>query len=50
VLKIAKLTMLTLLLNFTEGGLVAWEKTMGDVLSSAGYDSYILGKWFKDPC
>ncbi len=29
----------------SEGGLVAWEKTIGDVLSEAGYDNYIVGKW-----
>ncbi|MBC6472026.1 MAG: sulfatase-like hydrolase/transferase [Hormoscilla sp. GM102CHS1] len=27
------------------GGIVAWEKTMGDVLKDAGYDNYIVGKW-----
>ncbi|MDJ0517432.1 MAG: sulfatase-like hydrolase/transferase [Trichodesmium sp. MO_231.B1] len=26
-------------------GIVAWEKTMGDVLSAAGYNNYIVGKW-----
>ena len=26
-------------------GLVAWERTMGDVLSEAGYATSILGKW-----
>ena len=27
------------------GGLVAWEQTMGDVLSAAGYATAIYGKW-----
>ena len=27
------------------GGLVAWERTMGDVLSEAGYATACLGKW-----
>ncbi len=28
-----------------EGGLVAWEKTMGDVLSAHGYATACFGKW-----
>jgi len=28
-----------------EGGLVAWERTMGDVLSDAGYACACFGKW-----
>jgi arylsulfatase A-like enzyme len=28
-----------------EGGLVAWEKTMGDVLSANGYATACVGKW-----
>jgi arylsulfatase A-like enzyme len=27
------------------GGLVAWEQTMGDILSAAGYATAIYGKW-----
>ena len=27
------------------GGLVAWEKTIADVLATRGYDNYIVGKW-----
>jgi len=26
-------------------GLVAWEKTIGDILSDSGYNNYIAGKW-----
>ena len=29
----------------SEGGLVAWEKTMGDVLSEHGYATACMGKW-----
>lgn len=29
----------------TAGGLVAWEKTIADILSENGYNNYILGKW-----
>ena len=28
-----------------EGGLAAWERTLGDILSGAGYATAILGKW-----
>lgn len=28
-----------------ESGIVAWEKTLGDLLSEEGYDCYIAGKW-----
>ena len=28
-----------------DSGLVAWEKTMGDLLSAAGYATAIVGKW-----
>ncbi len=28
-----------------DSGLVAWEKTMGDILSAAGYATAIVGKW-----
>ena len=28
-----------------EGGLVAWEKTMGDILSARGYATACVGKW-----
>lgn len=28
-----------------ENGIVAWEKTLGDVLTAKGYDCYIAGKW-----
>jgi arylsulfatase len=27
------------------GGLVAWEKTMGDIFSKAGYKTLCMGKW-----
>ena len=27
------------------GGIVAWERTLGDILSKAGYATAILGKW-----
>jgi arylsulfatase A-like enzyme len=27
------------------GGIVAWERTMGDILSEAGYATACLGKW-----
>ncbi len=29
----------------SEGGLVAWERTLADVLSDAGYATSIVGKW-----
>jgi arylsulfatase len=29
----------------SEGGIVAWEKTLGDVFSAAGYATMCLGKW-----
>ena len=29
----------------SEGGLVAWERTMGDILSAAGYACACYGKW-----
>jgi arylsulfatase A-like enzyme len=28
-----------------KGGIVAWEKTIADVLSPKGYDCFIVGKW-----
>ncbi len=31
--------------GFAESGLVAWERTMGDILSDAGYATAIYGKW-----
>jgi arylsulfatase A-like enzyme len=27
------------------GGLVKWERTMGDIFSDAGYNTSIVGKW-----
>src|SRR5262245_36806651 len=35
----------TVALPGEEGGLVAWEKTMGDVLSARGYATACFGKW-----
>ncbi|MBX9827714.1 MAG: arylsulfatase [Xanthobacteraceae bacterium] len=35
----------TVALPGDEGGLVAWEKTMGDVLSARGYATACVGKW-----
>lgn len=35
----------TVALAGDEGGLVAWEKTMGDVLSAHGYATCCVGKW-----
>jgi arylsulfatase len=35
----------TVALPGDEGGLVAWEKTMGDVLSAQGYATACFGKW-----
>jgi arylsulfatase len=35
----------TVALAGAEGGLVAWEKTMGDVLSAHGYATACVGKW-----
>jgi arylsulfatase A-like enzyme len=35
----------TVALPGQEGGLVAWERTMGDILSARGYATACLGKW-----
>ena len=35
----------TVALPGDEGGLVAWEKTLGDVLSAQGYATACYGKW-----
>jgi arylsulfatase A-like enzyme len=35
----------TVALPGEEGGLVAWERTMGDVLSARGYATACVGKW-----
>lgn len=35
----------TVALPGDEGGLVAWERTMGDVLSAKGYATACVGKW-----
>lgn len=35
----------TVALGGDEGGLVAWERTMGDILSEAGYATCCVGKW-----
>ena len=35
----------TVALPGEEGGLVAWERTIGDVLSARGYATACLGKW-----
>jgi arylsulfatase A-like enzyme len=35
----------TVALAGSRGGLVAWERTMGDIFSEAGYATSIVGKW-----
>jgi arylsulfatase len=35
----------TVALAGSEGGLVAWERTMGDILSEFGYATCCMGKW-----
>jgi len=35
----------TVALPGEEGGLVAWERTLGDILSEAGYATCCMGKW-----
>src|ERR1700731_1479108 len=35
----------TIALGGNDGGLVAWERTMGDILSEAGYATACFGKW-----
>jgi arylsulfatase A-like enzyme len=35
----------TVALAGSTGGLVAWERTMADILSDAGYATSIVGKW-----
>ncbi|HEX2741741.1 MAG TPA: arylsulfatase [Rubrobacter sp.] len=35
----------TIALGGNQGGLVAWEQTMGDILSEAGYATACFGKW-----
>lgn len=35
----------TVALAGTEGGLVAWERTVADILSASGYATACLGKW-----
>jgi len=35
----------TVALAGSHGGLVAWERTMGDIFSDAGYATAIVGKW-----
>ncbi len=34
----------------TESGIVAWERTLGDVFSDAGYATICLGKWHIGDC
>lgn len=34
----------------TESGIVAWERTLGDVCSDAGYATMCLGKWHIGDC
>jgi arylsulfatase A-like enzyme len=34
----------------TESGIVAWERTLGDVFSDAGYATMCLGKWHIGDC
>jgi arylsulfatase len=33
-----------------ESGIVAWERTLGDVFSDAGYATMCLGKWHVGDC
>jgi arylsulfatase A-like enzyme len=35
----------TVALAGSQGGLVKWERTMGDIFSDAGYATAIVGKW-----
>ncbi|HEY2503828.1 MAG TPA: sulfatase-like hydrolase/transferase, partial [Mycobacterium sp.] len=35
----------TIALGGNDGGLVAWERTMGDILSESGYATACFGKW-----
>ena len=35
----------TIALGGNDGGLVAWERTLGDILSEAGYATSCVGKW-----
>ena len=35
----------TIALGGNDGGIVAWERTMGDILSEAGYATACYGKW-----
>ncbi|MBO0809099.1 MAG: sulfatase-like hydrolase/transferase [Actinobacteria bacterium] len=35
----------TIALGGNDGGLVAWEQTLGDILSGAGYATACVGKW-----
>ena len=35
----------TVALGGEEGGLIAWERTIGDILSDAGYATCCVGKW-----
>jgi arylsulfatase len=35
----------TVALSGSHGGLVKWERTLGDIFSSAGYATAIVGKW-----
>ncbi len=35
----------TIALGGNDGGLVAWERTLGDILSEAGYATACFGKW-----
>jgi arylsulfatase A-like enzyme len=34
----------------SEAGIVAWERTLGDIFSEAGYATAILGKWHIGDC
>jgi arylsulfatase A-like enzyme len=35
----------TVALAGSHGGLVSWERTLGDIFSEAGYATSIVGKW-----
>jgi arylsulfatase len=40
----------TVALAGSESGIVAWERTLGDILSEAGYATMCMGKWHIGDC
>jgi arylsulfatase A-like enzyme len=40
----------TIALAGSESGIVAWERTLGDILSDAGYATMCMGKWHIGDC